>query len=423
MRLIALVFITILTTATLWAQSGGGKITGKDANILGQVNTITTSVPFLMIAPDSRAGAMGDAGVATTPDATSAHWNAAKFSFIDRDMGFSVSYTPWLRKLVSDINLAYLSGFKKIGNNQVFSASLLYFTLGDITFTDINGEELTTFNPNEFAVDFGYSRLLGEKLSGSISLRYIYSNLTGGQYVQGTASHPGQAGAADVGFYYQDDINLAERAAKLALGLNISNIGAKISYTENQDKDFIPINMRLGGALSMDIDEYNSFQLAADLNKLLVPTMPVYYEDGEVTEDGYTVQSGDEIIKYGKDPNPSVPVGMIQSFYDAPGVELDPENPDNRSIFREEMREITCSMGLEYWYINQFAIRGGYFYEHATKGNRKYFTIGLGLKYNVFALDFAYLIPTQQRNPLENTLRFTLSFDFEGLMKQEQNPN
>ncbi len=412
-----------LSVVGLSYGQGGGLIKDENSNILGQVNTITTAVPFLMISPDSRAGAMGDAGVATTPDANSAHWNASKFVSVEKDAGVSISYVPWLRKLVNDINLAYLSGYRKIKNDQVFCASLRYFSLGDITFTDINGETLGQFNPNEFAIDLSYARPLSEKLSGSVSLRYIYSNLTGGQYVMGSASHPGNAVAADLGFYYQDDVVISDRDALLAFGLNITNMGNKISYTENADKDFIPTNLRLGGALSMEIDDYNSFMVTADVNKLLVPTMPVYYDADEVTPDGDTISAGEQVIKFGMNPEVSLPVGMVQSFYDAPGVQLDPEDEYNRSVFKEEMREINISAGLEYWYANQFAIRAGYFHEHATKGNRQYFTVGMGLRLNVFGLDFSYLIPTKQRNPLENTLRFTLVFDFEGLRSEAEMPN
>lgn len=403
-----LFILLVVYSGTVFSQINPvSPIDGKD-----NVNTVTTAVPFLMIAPDSRAGGMGDVGAATSPDPNSQHWNPAKYSFIKNDMGFSVSYTPWLRALIPDINLAYISGYNRIDKRQTISASLLYFSIGDITFTDNLGNTIGQFSPNEFAIDAAYSRLFSEKVSGAIALRYINSNLTGGIEVNGVESHPGQSVAADVAAYYQDKIMLGDKDANLAFGLNISNIGAKISYTENADKDFIPINFRLGGALETKLDDYNSFMITADINKLLVPTPPVYYPDS-------IDENGNLIPMFGKDPNVSVPTGMFRSFHDAPGVLINSETGE-RSVFKEELREFTYSIGLEYWYAKQFAIRGGYFHEHATKGNRKFFTLGLGLKLNVFGLDFAYLIPTAQKHPLENTLRFTLTFDFEGFKKQAE---
>ncbi|MFH0866143.1 MAG: type IX secretion system outer membrane channel protein PorV [Bacteroidota bacterium] len=359
-----------------------------------ELNTITTAIPFLMIAPDARAGGLGDAGVASTPDANSIHWNPAKLAFIQKDIGFSVSYSPWLRALVNDINLAYLSGYKKFGKDQAIAASLLYFSLGDITFTDIVGNTIGQFRPSEFAVDVCYSRKLSEKFSGGVSLRYIHSNLTGGYFVGGAESHPGNSIATDVSTYYETEFDLGQTPSKLGLGLNISNIGSKISYTETTERDFIPINLRIGPALTLDLDDYNQIAVMLDINKLLVPTPPVYDSVGGILA--------------GKDPDVSVVSGMFQSFGDAPGG------------FKEEMREFTISTGVEYWYDKQFAIRAGFFYEDKTKGNRKFFTLGAGLKYNVFGLDFAYLIPIEQRNPLENTLRFTLLFDFDAFKDQNK---
>lgn len=375
-----------------------------------EVNSITTAVSFLTIAPDSRSGAMGDAGVATSPDASSQHWNPAKYAFVEKDMGLSISYSPWLRNLIGDIDLSYLSFYKKIGKNntQAIGASLLYFSLGNITFTDIGGYEIRDFNPNEFAIDASYSFLLSEHLSGGIALRYIYSNLTGGVEVDGSESFPGWTIAADWSMYYQKDIDLFDRDCKMAFGYNFSNIGGKISYTDDATENFIPINARIGGALTIDLDEYNTMTFTTDLNKLMVPTSP-YYEDGGTTED--------DIIA-GKWPYVPVAQGIIQSFYDAPGVLLDDDT--TRSVWREELREITYSFGMEYWYSKQFALRAGYFHEHATKGNRKFFTVGLGLKLNVFGLDFSYLVPTAGRNhPLANTMRFSLYFDFEGFKQQK----
>jgi len=419
MKKAVLVLLAILSTYSLFfAQNTSNDVIGRDAP-----NTITTTVPFLLIAPDTRAGGMGDAGVATTPDVNSQHWNPAKYSFIQNDVGVSISYTPWLRQLVSDMNLAYVSAYKRFNKENVMSVSLLYFDLGSIQFRDINNALLRDFTPHEFAFDLGYSRLLGEKFSGAVSMRFIYSNLTGGIEVQGSESFPGKTAAADVAFYYyNDEIEVGGMPGKLMWGLNISNIGAKISYTTNEYRDFIPTNFRTGVGYVMELDEHNEFMVTVDVNKLLVPTPPVYYDAGEVLPSGDTVLPSDEIIKYGKDPSISIGASMFSSWNDAPGVatafirDTDGDGVgDTASPFREELAEFTVSAGLEYWYDKQFALRLGYFNEHEYKGNRKYFTVGAGLKMNVFGLDFAYLIPTTQANPLQNTLRFTLTFDVGGL--------
>ncbi len=366
-------------------------------NLLGQINTITTAVPFLIISPDARAGGMGDGGVAVAPDANSIHWNPSKLAFVEKNIGFSVSYTPWLRNLVPDINLAYVSFYHRLkSKDQTIGASMRYFSLGNITFTDNTGAEIGQFNPNEFAFDFTYARQFSEKFSGGLTLRYIHSNLTGGFQVENNATQAGNSVAADVSGYFKTDIELGKKDAILAVGMNISNIGAKISYTDTGDNDFIPINLRLGPALTIKLNEYNDLTFMVDFNKLLVPTPPIYSD---------SLVNGEQLILYGKNPDVGVAEGIIQSFSDAPDG------------FSEELKEINIATGLEYWYDQQFAFRAGYFYEHETKGNRKYFTLGAGLKYNVFGLDFAYLIPTDQRNPLENTLRFTLTFNFDSLKK------
>jgi hypothetical protein len=389
------IFLLILTTtATLevFSQSGSGEL-----------NAIQTVVPFLTIAPDSRAGAMGDAGVATSPDCFSMHWNPSKYAFIDGKGGFGISYSPWLRSLVPDINIAYLSGYGRIDSKQVISGSLLYSSLGDIPFTDDFGNLLSNFKPNEFALDAGYSRLFGKYFSGGIAFRFIYSNLTGGQYAGGTATKPGTSFAADLSSYYQKDIKIMSKESILAFGLNFSNIGAKMSYTDSKEPDFIPMNMRLGSSLTMNLDTYNALTLTIDLNKLLVPTPPKYYMIGDINQKGDTVTSALTEIRAGKDPYVSVPVAIFQSFFDAPGG------------FKEEMHEITYSFGAEYWYNKQFAIRAGYFNENASKGNRKYFTAGAGFRMNIFSLDFSYLMPLALNHPLARTLRFSLSFDFNAL--------
>jgi len=357
----------------------------------GELNAIQTVVPFLTIAPDSRAGAMGDAGVATSPDVYSQHWNPAKFAFIDGNAGVGISYSPWLRNLVPDINIAYLAGYKRLDTKQVLSASLLYSSLGDVPFTDEFGNLERTFSPNEFAIDAGYSRLFSEYLSGGIAFRFIYSNLTGGSYSGGVATKPGISFAADISGYYQKKVSIFAKDGQIGFGLNFSNIGSKMSYSTSQTSDFIPMDMRLGASATINLDHFNKIMATIDLNKLLVPTPPIY-----------SSSRPDSIIK-GKDPNVSVPVAIFQSFFDAPGG------------FKEEMHEITYSYGLEYWYNNQFAIRGGYFHENATKGNRKYFTAGAGFRLKAFTLDFSYLMPLSQNHPLARTLRFSIAFDFNAL--------
>ena len=359
-------------------------------------NTITTAVPFLSITPDSRAGGMGDAGVGLTPDVSSQHWNPAKYVFMQSDMGIGLSYSPWLRNLVDDINLAYLSGYKKLDDVQALSASLRYFSLGDIIFTSDYGEINGQQSPNEFAIDFGYSRLLSESFSGSVALRYIRSDLTGGQLVGGVETHAGNAFAADVAFYYYKELRVNRKDNIFAAGINIQNIGSKISYTDGTIKDFIPTNLLLGASYTSNLDDYNSFTFSFEANKLLVPTPPA---DSVALEPGV-------IVSGGVNSDIGSIEGIVKSFYDAPGG------------FQEEIQEVNLAFGVEYWYNKQFAIRGGYFYEHENKGNRKYFTAGAGLKLNVFALDFSYLLPTQRNHPLENTLRFTLSFDIDAFGKQ-----
>lgn len=394
----------VVCTGTLKLFAGGVPLLTTN-QLTGGINTITTAVPFLLITPDSRAGGMGDAGVATSADANSIHWNASKLAFVDKKMGFAVSYTPWLRTLVPDINLAYLSGYYKAKKDQVFAGSMRYFSLGDITFTDVVGNTIGQFRPNEFSLDAAYARKLSKELSGGMAIRYIYSNLTNGVDVLGAATHAGKSVAVDVSATYRkDDLKLGDKKSILSVGMNISNIGAKISYSSSAKRDFLPINMRLGTALTVNLDDYNSIAFAFDFNKLLVPTPPVYKTDssgGPLYDAG-----GNRQILAGQDPNRSVPSAMFSSFGDAPGG------------FKEELKEINYATGIEYWYDKQFAVRLGYFYEDATKGNRQFFTLGAGVKYNVFGLDFAYLIPTQQRNPLENTLRFTLFFDFDAFKSQ-----
>ena len=377
---------------------------------LGQeLNAISTSVPFLMIAPDSRAGAMGDVGVATTPDGYSQHWNSSKLAFIKQSMGASISYTPWLKKLVDDINLAYVSGYYRLDENQTIGAGLRYFSMGNIDFRDENNGFIGNYSPHEFAVDGSYNRKLSNNFSLGIVGRFILSNLTGGQGVGSETTEAGTSVAIDINGYYTRPMVVSGYKGSWAAGFNISNIGAKLGYTEDE-KNFIPTNLRLGGSATIDIDDYNSISASLDISKLLVPTPPVYYAKDSIKADGTISEGGTDPdnIKFGKDNNVGIIQGMVQSFNDAPGG------------FEEELHELTYSVGVEYWYAKQFAARAGYFYEHATKGNRKYFTAGVGLKMNVFGLDFSYLIPAGNFNnsPLSNTWRFSLLFDMDAFSNQ-----
>jgi len=381
-------------------------------DILGQSNpndlhTITTAVPFLLITPDTRAGGMGDVGVSTTADANSIHWNIAKLAFAEKNSELSLSYSPWLNKIVDDMNLAYLSAYKKIGNNQAVSGSLRYFTLGNITFTNENAQIIKDFSPTEFSIDAGYAIQLSEKLSGGLAARYVTSNLTGGISAnQGLDARSGRSFAVDVAAYYvNNDVRIGDYESTLAFGMNISNIGSKMAYTSSGQRDFIPTNLRIGPSLTLNMDQYNKLTFAVEGNKLLVPSTPIYDSTGTIIS--------------GRDPNVGVASGIFGSFTDAPGVVTQFTNGDIEvepgSVLKEELREINLASGMEYWYQDQFALRAGYFYEHSTKGGRKYATLGAGVKYNVFSFDFSYLIPTEQRNPLANTLRFTLRLNFDNI--------
>ena len=378
-----------------WSQLNN---TGDQQRSTWQLNTITTAVPFLQITPDSRSGALGDAGVALSPDANSTFWNAAKLAFVEEDVELSLSYSPWLRALVNDMSLAYLSGFKRLSKNQCVGGSLRYFTLGNITFTDEVGTQIRDFKPNEFSLDMSFGQKFGDNLSGGIAVRYIYSNLTGGQNVLGADSKPGMGVAADISMFYSNDrINAGGRDARLNIGGNISNVGNKMRYTNSDKRDFIPTNLKLGTAFTVNLDKYNQVTALVDFNKLLVPTPPRYNLEG------------DSIVA-GMNPDVGVATGMVQSFYDAPGDVSNEGEIIPGTVFKEELREINIGGGFEYWYDQQFAFRTGYFYENYTKGNRQFITLGAGLKYQVLTIDMSYLISTTQQNPLANTLRFTMRF-------------
>lgn len=357
------------------------------------LNPIYTGVPSLGIAPDARGGAMGDVGVATTSDISSQYWNPAKYAFAFSKAGLELSYTPWLRKLVSDIDLAYLAGYYKLGEEgrQALGMSLRYFSLGEVPITD-EGSAYTgqTINPYEMSLDLSYSIQLSETFSGAVAFRYIYSDL--GTDTE-TGSSPGSAYAADIAGYYNKYIMMGSNECLLGLGFNISNIGTKISYDGGTLTQFVPTNLRIGGSLLMPLDDYNTLSLNLDLNKLLVPTPP----DTRGMTDAEKQQAMDNYRSIGSIE------GIFKSFSDAPGGA------------KEEFEEIMWSFGGEYAYDNKFFVRGGYFYESPNKGNRQYFSVGAGFKMNVLQLDAAYLISTVPSNPLDQTLRFSLSFDMDGI--------
>lgn len=353
-------------------------------------NPVNTSVTSQTIAPDARSAGMGDVGVATDPDVVSQYWNPAKYPFTISRAGVALNYTPWLRELVNDMDLAYLAGYYRIGDYSAVSASLRYFSLGEVFLG--TSDDAMTINPYEMSLDVAYSLMLSETFSIGAAVRWIYSDLTY-DYTSDTA--PGSAFAADLACYYQNYINIGQRECQLGLGLNISNIGSKISFGGDNNSEFIPTNMRLGASLMIPIDEYNRFTIAADANKLLVPTYPKQ-EDGESTEDYQ-----ERVQKNYYDV--SSISGIFKSFGDAPGG------------LKEELQEVQWSVGGEYVYHDKFALRAGYHHESANKGNRKYFTVGAGFKMSVFSLDAGYVIATAKSNPLDQTLRFSLSFDMDGL--------
>ncbi len=384
-------------------QISPGELTGAS------MNSIQTSVPFLTIAPDGRSSGMGDVGVATAPDVSSQHWNAAKYAFMDNRGGVGLSYTPWLRNLLPEINLGYLTGYYRVDEKNNLSGSIRYFSLGTIVFTSLSGQPAGDYHPHEFSMDAGYSRLLSDDFSVGILLRYINSDLTRGRTIaSGQETNSGTSFGGDLGFYYQNDIQFGRRDAQWAAGLNISNIGTPISYSKDAEKTPIPTNLRLGSRFKFMMNEYNSLSLIVDANKLMVPTPPVYQQDSI---------TGEMIVIRGKEVPQSVIRGMIQSFYDAPGVMRDDES---YSMVREEFYEIAWGLGAEYRYKKLFAVRCGYFHEHHTKGNMKYFTVGTGVAFNSFSFDLSYLWPRQGKNsPLHHTFRFSLAASFGSIPDQK----
>lgn len=381
-------------------------ISVKAQDVKNQLNPVYYGVTSLAIAPDARAGGLGDVGAATDPDVNSQYWNPAKYPFCISRAGVALNYTPWLRQLVDGIDLANITGYYRLGDYDALSASLRYFSLGEVIVPDMDD---MTIKPYEMAVDLAYSRMLSETFSAGVALRYIYSDLA---YKADDETTPGSAFAADIALYHNGYVNLGGHESQLGWGLNISNIGSKISYDDGNTSEFIPTNMRLGASLLVPFDEYNTLTIAADANKLLVPTRPTmeqYVKHMVETEGGEAKDYEQNYSDYrtwleGEGYYNVSPIsGIFKSFHDAPNG------------FKEELQEIQWSVGLEYSYNNQFFVRGGYHYEHPNKGNRTYFTVGAGFKMSVFSLDAGYVISTAQSNPLDQTLRFSLAFDMDGI--------
>lgn len=382
---IALVCTLAISATTAWADDK------KEI-----FNPVRSSVTSQTIAPDARSAGLGDVGAATDADVYSQFWNPAKYPFAISRAGVGLSYTPWLRQLVNDIGLAYMSGYYRIGDYAAISAGIRYFSLGEVSTYDGSGGSgsapTLTIRPYEMSADVAYSLMLSEKFSIAAGVRWIYSDLT---YSYTDNTTPGSAFAADLGMYYQNYVNIGQRECQLGIGMNISNIGSKITMGEDANSEFIPTNLRLGASLMIPIDEYNRFTIAADANKLLVPTYP-HQNEGESTEDYQRRVQKDyyDVSSIG---------GIFKSFGDAPGG------------FKEELEEINLSVGAEYVYHDQFSVRAGYHHESANKGNRKYFTVGAGFKMSAFTLDAGYVIATAKSNPLDQTMRFSLTFDMDGL--------
>ena len=376
---LAILFVLAVLPSSVSAQ------TNTDGT---RVYTYPVSVNFLQVAPDSRSSAMGDAGVALSADANSNFWNPSKLAFIDNDFGLAMSYSPWLRNLVPDVSLSYLSFAHKLDDRNVFGASVRYFNMGTIQLTDNVQNSQGTFRPNEYSIDASLARKFGDNFSLGVTARFIHSDLSSVSFAtgEGQGVKPANAFAADVSFFYKKPMEQFGTDGILAIGANISNIGTKIKYSDSSPSYFLPTNLKLGAADTWNIDDYNQLTLTVDFNKLLVPTPPLRDANGNIIA--------------GRDPEVSVPSGIFGSFTDAPGG------------FKEEMREVSISSGLEYWYNQQFALRGGYFYENAQKGGRQYATLGLGLKYDIYRFDFSYLAASQRSSPLANTLRITLGISF-----------
>ena len=410
--LLAISLVFVYQTA-LAQPTGGSGVTDNDL----QLNTITTSLPFLAITPDSRAGGMGDAGTALSANSTSIYWNTSLLSFAEQKSEVSLSYTPWLRQLTNDIHLSYLAGYKQINKIHSVGGALRFFSLGEITFTDINGDVLRDDKPSEFELVGAYAFRLAERFSIGVNGKFAYSNLTGGLTVAGVNTKPGVVGAADLSFsYFNDDAHIGKTDGTYTFGLTINNVGNKVSYSELSRRDFIPMNLKIGNSFLAEFDEYNKVTFSLDLQRLLVPTPAIY----KLIDGNYQMLAG-------MNGDVGIITSMMQSFYDAPGVLAEDENGDyiqnqdgtyqivEGTRLKEELAEINIAAGAEWWYSDVLALRGGVFYENKNKGNRQFLNLGASLKYNMFAIDFSYLASLNGRqSPLANTLRFTLRLNLAG---------
>jgi hypothetical protein len=410
--LLAISLVFVYQTA-LAQPTGGSGVTDNDL----QLNTITTSLPFLAITPDSRAGGMGDAGTALSANSTSIYWNTSLLSFAEQKSEVSLSYTPWLRQLTNDIHLSYLAGYKQINKIHSVGGALRFFSLGEITFTDINGDVLRDDKPSEFELVGAYAFRLADRFSIGVNGKFAYSNLTGGLTVAGVNTKPGIVGAADLSFsYFNDDAHIGNTDGTYTFGLTINNVGNKVSYSELSRRDFIPMNLKIGNSFLAEFDEYNKVTFSLDLQRLLVPTPAIY----KLIDGNYQMLAG-------MNGDIGIISSMMQSFYDAPGVLAEDENGDyiqnqdgtyqivEGTRLKEELAEINIAAGAEWWYSDVLALRGGVFYENKNKGNRQFLNLGASLKYNMFAIDFSYLASLNGRqSPLANTLRFTLRLNLAG---------
>ncbi len=422
MKKILITAAALVNGSVLLAQpTSGGGVTDDEL----QLNTITTALPFMAITPDSRAGAMGDAGTALSGSSTSVYWNTSMLSFAESSSEISISYTPWLRQLTNDIHLSYLSGYKQLSERHTIGGSLRYFSLGEITFTDNNATVLRNDKPSEFEVAGAYAFRLADKLSIGLNGKFAYSNLTGGLTIPGVDTKPAIAGAADISFtYYNEDAKIGGTDGIYTFATTLNNIGNKVSYSQTGRRDFIPMNIKIANAFTAEFDDYNKMTFALEFQKLLVPSPAIY---GDV--------NGQTQLISGKSSDVGVIAGLIQSFYDAPGTPITDDNGDyvedgnggyqvkKGSKLKEELSEINIAYGMEYWYNNILALRGGFFYESPNKGNRKYLNFGVGLKYNMLGIDISYLYAFQRTNPLANTLRFTLRLDLDKLGSKDTSTN
>ncbi len=422
MKKLLFTFIIAVSITFSFAQPTGGNGVTDDQL---QLNTITTALPFMAITPDSRAGGMGDAGTALSPSSSSIYWNTSILSFSEQTSEVSLSYTPWLRQLTNDIHLSYLSAYYKINETHSVGGALRFFSLGEITFTDASGNVIRDDKPSEFELTGAYAFRLSNRLSLGINGKFAYSNLTGGLTVGGVNTKAGVVGAADLSFSYDnDDAKIGNLNGVYTLATTINNIGNKVAYSELSERDFIPMNLKIGNSFLAKFDAYNEVTFSLDLQRLLVPTPPIYdLIDGEVT------------MLAGMNPNVGVINGIAQSFYDAPGALATDENGDyiqdvdgnyevvSGTRFKEELSEINVAFGVEWWYNDVFAVRTGVFYESPNKGNRQFLNLGASLKYNMFAIDFSYLASLNGRqSPLANTLRFTVRLDLDQAGSTNSNP-